>query len=62
MLYYDRIDVSKEIEINEKIASKQCDICHFCYFLDKGLKFQLCTCMAVMIYWWCLWALATLLL
>ena len=50
MLYYDRIDVSKEIEINEKIASKQCDICHFCYFLDKGLKFQLCTCMAVMIY------------
>ena len=50
MLYYDRIDVSKEIDINEKIASKQCDICQFWYFLDKGFKFQLYTGMGVMIY------------
>ena len=29
MLYYDRIDVSEGIDINNKTsASKECDICH----------------------------------
>ena len=40
MLYYDRIDVSEGIYINKAIPSKQCDICHYWYFLDKGFQFQ----------------------
>ena len=34
LLYYNRIDGSKGIE------SKECDICHYWYFLNKGFKFQ----------------------
>ena len=34
MLYYDRIDVNKTSE------SKEWDICHYWYFLDKDLKVQ----------------------
>ena len=46
MLYYDRIDVFEVIDINKTIASKECDICHHCYFLDKGFKFHpdICNC------------------
>ena len=40
MLYYDRIDVSKGIDVNKTSESKECDICHYCYFLNKGFKFQ----------------------
>ena len=40
MLYHDRIDVSKEIDVNKTNKSKECDICHYWYFLDKGFKFQ----------------------
>ena len=40
MLYFDRIDVSKEIDVNKTTESKECDICHNWYFLNKGLKFQ----------------------
>ena len=40
MIYYDRIDVSEGIDINKTSASKDCDICHYCYFLNKGVKFQ----------------------
>ena len=28
MLYYDRIGISEEIDVNEVSASKECDICH----------------------------------
>ena len=40
MLYYDRIDVSKGIDVHETSESKECDVCHYWYFLDKGFKFQ----------------------
>ena len=40
MLDYDRIDVSEGIDINKTSTSKECDICHYCYFLDKRFKFQ----------------------
>ena len=40
MLYYDRSDVSEGIDINKTSASNECIICHYQYFLDKGLKFQ----------------------
>ena len=44
MLYYDRIEVSEEIDINKISASKECDICHYWYFLNKGFKFQTYVC------------------
>ena len=33
MLYFHRIDVSEEIDINKTSAPKECDICHYWYFL-----------------------------
>ena len=45
MLEYDRIDISERIDINKTIASKECDICHYWYLLDKNFKYEphLCT-------------------
>ena len=40
MLYYDKIDVSKGIDVNKTSASKQCDICHYWYFLNYSFKFE----------------------
>ena len=40
MLYYDRIDVSEGIDVNKTSASKECDICHYWYFLNYNFKFQ----------------------
>ena len=40
MLYYDRIDVSEGIDVNKTSASKECLICHYWYFLNKGFSFQ----------------------
>ena len=40
MIYYDRIDVSEGIDVNKTRESKECDICHHWYFLNKGFKFQ----------------------
>ena len=40
MLYYDRIDVSEEIDVNKTSASKEYDICHYWYFLNYSFKFQ----------------------
>ena len=41
ILYYDRSnDVSEAIDVIKTSESKECDICHYCYFLDKGFKFQ----------------------
>ena len=44
MFHYDRIDVSEGIDINKTNASKQCDICHYWYFLSEGFKFQTQVC------------------
>ena len=29
MLYYDRIDISEENDVNKTSASKECGICHY---------------------------------
>ena len=29
MLYFNRIDASEGTDVNETIASKECDICHY---------------------------------
>ena len=44
MLCYDKIDVSEEIDVNKTSATKECDICHYWYFLNKGFKFQTNVC------------------
>ena len=44
MLYHDRINISKGIGINKISASKECDNCHYWYFLYKGFTFELYVC------------------
>ena len=44
MLYYDRIDVSEGIDVNKTSKSKECDICHYWFFLNKRFKFQSYVC------------------
>ena len=40
MLEYDRTDISEGIDINKANASKECDICHYWYFLDKNFNYD----------------------
>ena len=40
MLYFDRIDVSEGFHASKTNASKEYNICHYWYFLDKGFQFQ----------------------
>ena len=40
MLKYDRIDVSEGIDVNKINASKECDICHYWYFLDRNFNYE----------------------
>ena len=39
MLYFDRINASEGIDVNKTSKSKECDICHYWYFLSKEYKF-----------------------
>ena len=40
-ILYDRIDIFEGICVNKTSASKECDICHYCwYFLSYSFKFQ----------------------
>ena len=39
MLFFDRIDVSEGTDVNKKIVSKECHICHYWYFLSYNFKF-----------------------
>ena len=41
MLYDDRIDVTKGIDVNKTTTSKDCNICHYWLFLNYSFKFQL---------------------
>ena len=40
MLYYGKIDISEEINIDKTNASKMRDLCHYWYFINKGFMFQ----------------------
>ena len=40
MLYYSRIDVSQGIDVIKISKTKEYDICHYWYFLDKGIRFR----------------------
>ena len=49
MIYYDKIDVSEGIDVNKTIASKECDVFHYWYFLNFSFKFQPMSAIDVMI-------------
>ena len=34
------LDVLEEIDVNKTGEWKECNICHYWYFRDKGFKFQ----------------------
>ena len=40
MLEYNKIDISEGIDVNKSDKSKKCDICHYCYFLDKNFNYK----------------------
>ena len=40
MLEYDRIDISKGIDVNKRNLSNECDICHFWYAMRKAMRFS----------------------
>ena len=44
MLEFDKIDISEGIDISKTNASKECDIRHYWYFLDKNFKYEPCLC------------------
>ena len=40
MLEYDRINISKGIDVNKTNASKECGICHYSYFKNISFKYE----------------------
>ena len=40
MLYYDTVDVCERIDVNKTSSLKECDMCHYWYFLNYSFKFQ----------------------
>ena len=44
MLQYQKIDVSEGIYINKTSASIGCELCHYWFFKDIGLKFEVQGC------------------
>ena len=40
MLYFNRIGAFEGNDVNKTSASKECDICHYWYFLNYSFKFQ----------------------
>ena len=40
MLYYKRIEVFEGTNVNKTSASKECDVCHYWYFLNFSFKFE----------------------
>ena len=39
MLNYDRTVVSQTIDVNKQVH-QECDVCHYCYFLNYSVKFE----------------------
>ena len=44
MLEYNRIDISKGIDVNKTNTSKECDICNHWYFKNIGFKYETYLC------------------
>ena len=50
MLYFDKTDVSEGIDVNKTSASKDCDVCHYWYFLNYSFCFNQFFSIDVLIY------------
>ena len=35
-----KIDASEGIDVNKTSLSKECELCHYCFFKDVGFKFE----------------------
>ena len=42
--YFNRIDISEGIDVDQTSASKECDNCHYRYFLKFSFKFHTNVC------------------
>ena len=40
MLEYDRIDISERIDMSKTNKSRECDIYHYWYFLNKNFNYE----------------------
>ena len=40
MFYYDRIDLSEEIDLTKRSSSKECMACHYSYYFVAGLNLK----------------------
>ena len=40
ILEYERIDISEGIDVNKSGKLKECDICHYWYFLDRNFNYE----------------------
>ena len=40
MLRYQKINISEGIDVNKTSVSKECELCHYCFFKDIGFKFE----------------------
>ena len=40
MMQYKKFDVSEGIDVSKTSPSKECELCHYCFFKDIGFKFE----------------------
>ena len=40
MLQHKKIDVSEGIDVQKTSLSKECELCHYCFFKNIGFKFE----------------------
>ena len=50
MLQYEKLDVSEGIDVNKANLSKECELCHYCFFKDVEFKFEEHFLIDIMIY------------
>ena len=55
MLFRGRIDLSEKIDVGRSNNSKECTVCHYCFFLTMGLDFKILSAMVIMIWRCCVW-------
>ena len=39
-MQYKKFDVSEGIDVSKTSPSKECQLCHYCFFKDIGFKFE----------------------
>ena len=39
MIEYERIHISERIDVDETNKSKECMLCHYCFFLHKNFSY-----------------------